>query len=268
MTEKRAIKLLLVEDSPADVRTIRRALGEARLVTFGIEHTDYLSTALTMLKNPRGGQFDAVLLDMNIQDSAGIETVTAVARQVPEVPIVVLSGQEDIKIADLTLRVGAADFLVKRDPAEQSLPEMAEELERKIWFALCRHEQFLTTQRLTRMTMEKAGASSTTDPAIIRVVGERVLALEDGLRDLRVYLMVHYPEAWDALKDTIQRSFMVPLRDIRLNLKLESNSVKPTALPPVDFRSLGTPQSGTLEDAERALLDALRITLPSEEIEP
>lgn len=269
MTEKHAIKLLLVEDSPADVRIIKRSLAEARLVQFGVEHTDFLNTALTMLKNPRGGQYDVVLLDMNLQDSSGIDTVTAIARAAPEVPIVVLSGQEDIKVADLTLQCGAADFMVKRDPAEYSIAAMAEELERKIWFALRRHAQFLTTQRLTRMTMERARSSPVVEasPAVMQIIAERVLAMEDGVRDIRVYLMLNYPEAWDALKERITASFRIPLRDIRVNLKLESGSVKPTALPAVDLGGYGKGEGGTLEEAEAALLSALGIEFPSKEIE-
>lgn len=271
MTERRVIKLLLVEDNPSDVAQIRRALATSRLLEFGVTHTDFLNSALTYLMNPTDGQFDVIFLDLNLQDSRGIDTVTAVHSAAPEIPIVVLSGQEDIKIADLTLQCGAIDFVVKKDIGEHGAAAVGDELERKAWFALRRQEQYLTTQTLTRMSMEKAGARLTADPALVHAIRENVRALEDGILDMRTYLQLHAPAAWDALSSVYTTKLMVPLRNIRTQFKLEEAQHKRTVLKPGSAPTLESslatlttsPLGGngsSMEEIERDLLAALHIS--------
>jgi DNA-binding NarL/FixJ family response regulator len=267
MSEKRAIKLLLVEDNPSDAAQLKRVLAQSRMVSFGVTHTEFLNSALLAVTNPRDGQFDVIFLDMNLQDSRGIDTVTAMHRAAPEVPIVVLSGQEDIKIADLTLRCGATDFVVKRDIGEYDEKLIAEELERKAWFALRRQEQFMTTQALTRISMEKGGARPA-DPALVQTLRQRITAIEEGITDFRVYLQLHYPEAWDALSTIYQNRMMVPLRDIKVHLKLEDSDRRTVLHPQTpeqrdaaisELTTSPMTVSRSLEEAEAALLRALKI---------
>lgn len=263
------IKLLLVEDNPADVATIKRLLGRARMFEFGITTTDYLNSALMLLAHPRDGQFDVIFLDLNLQDSRGIETVTAVHRAVPEVPIVVLSGQEDIKIADLTLKCGATDFVVKKAVGEGVEHDLIEELERKAVFAVRRQQQLMTTHQLSRASMEKAGARLDADPVLVHAIRAHVMAIDIGITEFRTYLQLNYPEAWDALQRVYADKLMIPLRDIRIHLKLDDASKRDTVLKTQD-RSLErmrevlgrtpVPLAATsLEEAERELLEAMRI---------
>jgi PAS domain S-box-containing protein len=104
------IKLLLVEDEPGDVRSIRKMLGEATGVFFDIECVDRLSTALRRLA--RDG-IDAVLLDLGLPDSSGLETLNRVRARAPEAAIVIITGLDDESIAIESLQQGAQDYLVK-----------------------------------------------------------------------------------------------------------------------------------------------------------
>ena len=128
--EAHTVKLLLVEDNEAAASSLQRLLSKARFLSFGVTRDEYLKSALMRLRHPRDGQFDVILLDINLPDSIGVDTVTAVYREVPEVPIVVLSGQEDIKIADMALQCGAMDFVVKKSPPEYNERDIVDELER------------------------------------------------------------------------------------------------------------------------------------------
>ena len=54
-----------------------------------------------------------VLLDLNLPDSQGAETFRKVLDSAPDVPVVILSGQDDEALAMKALHQGVQDYLVK-----------------------------------------------------------------------------------------------------------------------------------------------------------
>jgi PAS domain S-box-containing protein len=75
-----------------------------------IERADCLSTGLEWLAH---GQFDAVLVDLWLPDSRGLETFERIHAADASVPIVLLSDQNDEELGALAVRAGAQDYLVK-----------------------------------------------------------------------------------------------------------------------------------------------------------
>jgi two-component system cell cycle sensor histidine kinase/response regulator CckA len=57
--------------------------------------------------------FEVILLDLSLPDSSGLETVNRMRAAAPEMPVVVLSSQDDEEIALQALHKGAEDYLVK-----------------------------------------------------------------------------------------------------------------------------------------------------------
>ena len=57
--------------------------------------------------------FDAVLLDLTLPDSRGLESLSRIQRIAPHVPVVVLSGLTDESVALEAVRNGAQDYLLK-----------------------------------------------------------------------------------------------------------------------------------------------------------
>jgi signal transduction histidine kinase/DNA-binding NarL/FixJ family response regulator len=104
------IRVLLIEDNLGDVRLIREMLAEARDALFDLECVDRLSTGLGRLDE---GDVDVVLLDLGLPDSQGLDTLAKVQAQVPQVPILVLTGLEDERVGMKAVREGAQDYLVK-----------------------------------------------------------------------------------------------------------------------------------------------------------
>ncbi|MEW6133155.1 MAG: EAL domain-containing protein [Pseudomonadota bacterium] len=103
------MRLLLVEDNPADARWVREMLAEA---DSGVElaHVESLAGALQAL---RSGSFDILLLDLGLPDSTGPEqTLRQVIEASGTVPVVVLTG-EDEHAGSHALALGAQDYLVK-----------------------------------------------------------------------------------------------------------------------------------------------------------
>ncbi|MBC7188383.1 MAG: response regulator [Calditrichaeota bacterium] len=111
-------KVLLVEDNPGDARLVEIALSEPGPVPFRLERVGLLSAALRRLEKEK---FDVVLLDLSLPDSQGLDTVVAVRKQNPEVPVVVLTGLDDERSSVDALHMGAQDYLVKGTATGETL---------------------------------------------------------------------------------------------------------------------------------------------------
>ncbi len=116
------IRVLSIEDHPADARLIQEKLSEAErigwnLPHFEIEHVDRLEAALARL---READFDVVLSDLDLPDSRAGETVSTLRQHIPHMPLVVLTGREDEELARKSVRAGVQDYLYK-DEATGSL---------------------------------------------------------------------------------------------------------------------------------------------------
>jgi len=113
-TEPAPIRVLLLEDNPDDAYLIQRAFGSPRLRGFELMETaQRVSAAVVALTKYQGRAFDVVLTDLDLPDSGGVDTVTALHRAAPDMPIVVLTGQPDEALGVAALRRGAQDYLLK-----------------------------------------------------------------------------------------------------------------------------------------------------------
>ena len=105
-----AIRTVLLEDDPGDAGLVQAYLAEEQDPTIELEHVERLADGLRQLDSQH---FDVVLLDLNLPDSVGLETLGQVLKHSPSVPVVVLTGTEDLDQALKAVRGGAADYLVK-----------------------------------------------------------------------------------------------------------------------------------------------------------
>ncbi len=104
------IHALVIEDDPDDVLLLKDALADVGVGKIKLDCTDRLSRGLIMM----GGQnYDVVLLDLNLPDSRGLDTLNTTVRSFPRLPVVVLSGLADDVITVEAVRRGAQDYLVK-----------------------------------------------------------------------------------------------------------------------------------------------------------
>jgi signal transduction histidine kinase len=104
------IKVLLIEDNPADSDLIEDILSGVEDQVFEFVTAGRLSVALELLAD-RG--IDIILCDLSLPDSHGLETFLAVRDKARNQPIIVLSGLSDETVALKAVRQGAQDYLVK-----------------------------------------------------------------------------------------------------------------------------------------------------------
>jgi signal transduction histidine kinase len=115
----KTLNVLLVDDDALDRRLVGLVLVKAAgLIRFNINYAQTLTEAIEKLAVPG---FDIVLLDLNLPDSRGTETVQKVSQLVPDVPIVVLTGLDDEDAGLEAISGGAEDYLVKGSGLEYTL---------------------------------------------------------------------------------------------------------------------------------------------------
>jgi len=104
------VKILLIEDNPGDVRLIKEMLSDTEIYDSVLECSSRLSSGLSYLA---GNTVNIILLDLELPDSQGLDTLNRVCAQVPGIPVVVLTGLNDESVALEAVRRGAQDYLVK-----------------------------------------------------------------------------------------------------------------------------------------------------------
>src|SRR5215207_1227039 len=130
MPNNEPIRILLVEDNPGDARLVEVLLsGVDPFGSFNIVHAQCLGEALERLEE---SAFEVILLDLSLPDSSGLETVNRMRAAALELPVVVLSGQDDEETALQALQNGAEDYLVKgRGDGELMARSIRYSIERK-----------------------------------------------------------------------------------------------------------------------------------------
>src|SRR5882762_1409590 len=102
-------KILLIENDPAAADKIRAAFTAAGSGSFDVEWVRQLSQGLARLAK---GGIDAVLLELSLPDSQGIETFDKLFSAAPDVPILVLGGNYNEALAKEAVGRGAQDYLL------------------------------------------------------------------------------------------------------------------------------------------------------------
>ena len=116
--EDKACRLLLIEDNPDDIFLLQESLREVKDASFQLESVTRLAEGLARLAE---GDIDAVLLDLSLPDSHGIDTIIQVSAAAPHLPIIVMTGLDDEELGAVAVREGAQDYLVKGQVAGQLL---------------------------------------------------------------------------------------------------------------------------------------------------
>ncbi len=104
------LRLLLVEDNPGDALWLQGTLDDRHPGQYAVTIATTLGKAKELLFRQ---SFDAILLDLSLPDSQGLETINRATAAAPDLPIIVLTGVADEGIAMQTVRCGAQDYLVK-----------------------------------------------------------------------------------------------------------------------------------------------------------
>ena len=134
----RNVRILLIEDNPGDIRLIKEYLK--MLVDFKhfFESVSSLSEGFLAIEE---NEYDVILLDLTLPDSQGLDTILQLKEKVKNIPIVILTGLNDERIARKAIQMGVQDYLIKGQIDSNPLV-------RSINYAIDRHKMNLTIKSL------------------------------------------------------------------------------------------------------------------------
>lgn len=106
--------VLLVEDDVDYSALLRRrlmgSLNQDNGQLFVVAQASLLREAIEYSK---AHPVDVIVLDLNLADTTGLDTLVRIQQAVPKAATIVLTGRDDQTMASHALRLGAQDYLVK-----------------------------------------------------------------------------------------------------------------------------------------------------------
>jgi diguanylate cyclase (GGDEF)-like protein len=115
-----AVRILLIEDDPIVAALVRLNLDQAKWGDVSVEHAETLEDALARLSRI---DFDLIVTDLNLPDSAGLDTLDALMRATDRL-IVVLTGESDHLLRETAIAHGAYDLLSKNKVGQAEISRM------------------------------------------------------------------------------------------------------------------------------------------------
>ncbi len=116
--------ILVVDDERSIRRTLREILEYEEL---NVEEAEDGEQALKRVRDER---FDMVLLDIKMPKVDGMEVLATLSQEVPELPVVMISGHATIETAVEATRLGAFDFIEKPPDLNRLLVTVRNALDR------------------------------------------------------------------------------------------------------------------------------------------
>ena len=124
------IRVLLVEDDAVDSISVQRQLKSYSRASFHFTTASRLEQALHCMDT---AFFDVVLLDLNLPDSHGGETLLRTLMHSAKIPVIIFSGNRNRNLPESARDRGVYAYLVKDLGVVNQLPETLHEavLERR-----------------------------------------------------------------------------------------------------------------------------------------
>ncbi len=152
-------KILLIQDDPAHAKVVQEALANSTDWPFQVEWVRSCSKGLERLvsegkQDPQGtDRISAVLLDLFLPDSRGIETFDRLFGAALQIPILVLASTEDEDIAKLAVEHGAQEYLLNAGLDSYLLPKVLRSMVERTAIA----EVLYGEQERARFTLNSIG---------------------------------------------------------------------------------------------------------------
>lgn len=112
------VNVFMIEDDKFYCEYVKRLLASRKQPQFDVQRASSMAEAQLFLKEEKP---DVVLLDLNLPDSRGIESLNLVRECADGCPIIILTGSDDELLGLQSVSLGAQDYLVKQNVGNESL---------------------------------------------------------------------------------------------------------------------------------------------------
>ena len=113
--------VLLIEDCPDFTYVVKRYLEQSRYSII-VTSVETLREAQNMLQS---AAYELIILDLNLSDSYGIDSLNSVLKLSPNTAVVVLTGLEEEDVGIEAIQLGAQDFIAKDNLNEFNIRRIA-----------------------------------------------------------------------------------------------------------------------------------------------
>lgn len=113
-----SIQVALLEDDSDDVYLIEKFLRSDSDAHYKFNHFSDLTSFLPCAND---SSIDVMLMDLNLPDSKGLNTLRTINLRTPRYPVIVLTNHSDGEYGRETIHMGADDFLCKADIDSRTL---------------------------------------------------------------------------------------------------------------------------------------------------
>ncbi|HNB52590.1 MAG TPA: response regulator, partial [Anaerolineales bacterium] len=121
----------LAQDQPYQILIVDDEYLEGELISTFLAHigpfkTTMASSIQDLWQTLAHAQFDIILMDYRLPDGTGLDALTELTARGHRLPVIMLTGQGDERIAAQSIQKGARDYLVKGNDILTSLPARIE----------------------------------------------------------------------------------------------------------------------------------------------
>lgn len=110
LSEEKTIRVLLVEDDEDDFVLTKSLLSTRDNANIKL---DWVSDFNSALEHINQNNYDVYLVDYRLGERTGIELIQEAFKAGFKIPMILLTGQDDLEVDYSALKLGAADYLVK-----------------------------------------------------------------------------------------------------------------------------------------------------------
>jgi DNA-binding NtrC family response regulator len=113
-------RILVIEDNPGDFILVEEFLSD-HIKDLQLLHAKTYSAARQILSHDASNELDVILLDLSLPDKTGIALITEVVAISKNVPVIILTGYENVRFGANSLSLGVSDYLLKDELTPQML---------------------------------------------------------------------------------------------------------------------------------------------------
>lgn len=107
--------ILLVDDEPSWLMTLELMLARKA----GVRHMTSLSDSRKVMETLANGDYALVLLDYTMPHLGAVDLLQMIGRDYPDLPVIVLTGRDQVETAVECMRAGAVDYFIKSHEEER-----------------------------------------------------------------------------------------------------------------------------------------------------